>query len=426
MRYRVSKSSIVSPQRILGYILTTILVFLQGSVLFSGSRVLLIVFLFVAFGIFIIKNIKFDKFIFIVFFFLIIVSIAQFFKFSFISYTTLIGTLTRFLLPYFFIKIINKNYLKYFVNVLFFFTIISLLLYIPSVLFPAFYNFLLSLSGSSGIRNLMEENNLIVYTVETDVRLGFLRNSGFFWEPGAFSGFLIVALLCNIVINRRLWNFKNIIFLFTIITTFSTSGYIAMFMVVLFYYMVNLNKRITYFLIPLLCLSAWYSYFQLDFLGERINTEIQMTEKGDVKYTGRLGSGEKDFQDIKKYPLIGRGRNVNTRFESYDKNDILEFHRTNGVTDFAVKYGMLFWIFYFFNIYKSFRLFCENYNFSSKFALYILLVIFTIGFSQTFFQGTFFISFLYLHVLYKRNPPITKARRKANAKDFSRYTYIQS
>ena len=204
----------------LGYILTVLLVYLQGSVLLSGSRLLLILFLIIAVTIFVFKKIKLDKFIFIVLLFLLIISIVQFFSFNYISSTTLSGTLVRFLLPYFFIKIINKNYLQYFVNVMYFFTLISLLLYIPSLLFPSFYDFLLNLSSLPGSKILTLERNLILYTVETDIRLGFLRNSGLFWEPGAFSGFLVVAILCNIVLNKNLWDFKNVIFLFAIIQLF--------------------------------------------------------------------------------------------------------------------------------------------------------------------------------------------------------------
>jgi hypothetical protein len=388
----------------LGYFLTTLMVFLQGSFILSGNRMILLICLFASVALFMLKKQKIDKFLFYVIAFLVIISVSQVLQFGYFSYNTFLGTLIRFLLPYFIIKIIKKEYLKYYVNVIFTLTIISLIFYIPSLLFPDFYRVLLNLASTSGLRGLQEEQNFIIYTVETDVRLGFLRNAGMFWEPGAYAGFLIIALICNIVLNRKLWVAKNIILIFTILTTFSTSGYIALFMVLLLYYMLNLRTKVSFFLIPLMIFVAWYSYFNLDFLGERIEREIQTTEIGKVPYTGRIGSGIKDFQDIIKYPLFGRGRNVATRFEGYREEEILEFHRTNGLTDFLVKYGLLFSLFYFYNLYKSLRYFCINHTFNTKFALYMLLTILTIGLSQTFFQGTFFISLIYVHLALRKKP----------------------
>lgn len=53
------------------------------------------------------------------------------------------------------------------------------------------------------------------------------RNMGMFWEPGAFQTFIIIALLLEA--NEKKPNIKTIaIFIATIITTFSTTGYIGL------------------------------------------------------------------------------------------------------------------------------------------------------------------------------------------------------
>ena len=53
-----------------------------------------------------------------------------------------------------------------------------------------------------------------------------------------------------------------------------------------------------------------------------------------------------DFQDILKNPFFGMGRHDITRFGGSD--DVTLVHRNNGVTDFAVKMGLIFFIFYFY------------------------------------------------------------------------------
>lgn len=395
-KFRNSDLSIIP-----GYFITTLVIFMQGSIVMMGSRTLLLIFLFISGIIFYYKKLKIDSVLIIFFFFLLLITFIQYFQFNFISYNTAFGTLVRFLLPYFLIKIIGKNYLKYYINILYFFAIISLLFYLPSILFPNFLKILLDISSSTGIQKLEVENNLIIYSARVVTRLGVLRNSGLFWEPGAYSGFLIIALLFNIVQSEKLWNWGNFIFIITIVSTFSTAGYIALFLTIFFYFATSLKRRgVYYLLIPLFCFGAWFAYFNTDFLGSRINSELTETDKNELEYTGRIGSGKKDLKDIVKYPFFGRGRNVATRFDNFNEKDILEFHRTNGVTDFVVKYGLLFSLFYLFNIYKSFNSFCYNYRFNKRFALLMLIVVLTIGFSQTFFQGIFFISLIYLHVLF--------------------------
>lgn len=61
--------------------------------------------------------------------------------------------------------------------------------------------------------------------------IGSDRNCGMFWEPGAFAPFILLAIAILILekdkeIQRR--NLKMVVLLITLITTFSTTGYIAL------------------------------------------------------------------------------------------------------------------------------------------------------------------------------------------------------
>lgn len=54
------------------------------------------------------------------------------------------------------------------------------------------------------------------------------RNSGIFWEPGAFQGFLNIAVLTSIEGNIKYKRLKLITLIITILSTMSTTGYIVL------------------------------------------------------------------------------------------------------------------------------------------------------------------------------------------------------
>ena len=65
-----------------------------------------------------------------------------------------------------------------------------------------------------------------------------IRNYGPFWEPGAFQGFLVIALLCLFVCQKELKNSKRklIILVITLISTQSTTGYIGVIIIIVAFY----------------------------------------------------------------------------------------------------------------------------------------------------------------------------------------------
>ena len=381
--------------------LTTVLVFLQGSVVFNGNKVLLLVFLIITMSIFFLRGKKVESTFYYVLFGLITLIIIQTIIFSFFSWFTSLGTITRFLLPYFMVRLIGIRFIKHYINILYFFTIIGLIFFIPSIIDPSFYSFLQTIPAILGTDKFGEGTNFLIYTVESSARLGVFRNSGLFWEPGAHSGFLLMAMVFNILYTGKLWNARSFVFLIALLTTFSTAGYIGLVLLISFYYLNNLNNISSIVVVSLVILLSYYLFFKLDFLGDKISHEIELTANSDIEYAGRLGSGKKDFEDIIKHPLFGRGRNVATRFTDYNEENYLQYHRTNGVSDFIVKYGILFSLLYFYNMYKSLWYITYPYNYNKSFAKFILIIILVFGFSQTIFQGTFFISLIYLHVVVK-------------------------
>lgn len=94
------------------------------------------------------------------------------------------------------------------------------------------------------------------------------RNSGIFWEPGAYQLFLNIALLYNFKRNkfvlRRCINVPSILFTVSLLTTRSTTGYFAFAVVIIYLIYKNWksfnNRQKMLTIIPLIILGAYFIY----------------------------------------------------------------------------------------------------------------------------------------------------------------------
>lgn len=74
-----------------------------------------------------------------------------------------------------------------------------------------FYNFTFLIVNESVMRN---------------PQYPYSRNASIFWEGGAFQAFLNIAFIMNLVATKRIITGKNALLFLTILTTFSTTGYV--------------------------------------------------------------------------------------------------------------------------------------------------------------------------------------------------------
>ena len=105
-------------------------------------------------------------------------------------------------------------------------------------------------------------------------------------------------------------------------------------------------------LVPVLFLALLYAYTSLDFLGEKIDKQIERATSGNVT-VDRLGSAILDWHYIKKNPITGNGLADITRYEDHLMYKELIGGFSNGFTDVVAKFGIIFIIVYFVLIYKN-------------------------------------------------------------------------
>ena len=145
---------------------------------------------------------------------------------------------------------------------------------------------------------------------------------------------------------------------------------------------------------PSIIAAIIISFTTLDFLGEKITSQL------DVKSTHhntRFKSAVLDLQDFVENPILGLGRDSKTRHKGVT-NPILT-HRTNGITNYLVTYGIFIFLFYFGSIYYAIYKLCLKNNHTLKYSLYGFLLIFMVGFSEVFFSLPFFYGLALVHLV---------------------------
>jgi hypothetical protein len=325
-------------------------------------------------------------------------------KFYHMAISTYAGLMVRLMFAYLVILAVGKKSVKYYIDILCFSVVTSLFFNIISYI-PAINNFLTySIAPIFDHPLLMHEKytiwpQFILYTINfrgESIGSTLMRNSGPFWEPGAFAGFILIAILMNTIINKKLFgNRVNHILFVGLLSTFSTTGLIAGFFLTGIYYLLWGSGWSKLIIVPAMLLGGITAYISFEFLGRKIDKAMDVTNIG---YNTRFKSAMLDINDFVENPLLGMGMTKETRFEGKTQHRII--HRNNGVTNLLATYGIFIFLAYFALIYHSFRRMCSYYDFHKEFAWIALLVIMLAGFSEIFFNKIFFYSLTMIHLLY--------------------------
>ena len=152
------------------------------------------------------------------------------------------------------------------------------------------------------------------YTINEQNRiiLGGFPNAGFAWEPGAFACLIVLAIYCNLVINRfNLFNFKFYILLASLISCFSSTGF-ALLILILLFYQLNIRIKFRYLFFPLISAICLYIFSLSDVstkINDTITFDIDKTISNmklyDLKYSPqRFESFAIDFIDFLAHPIF--------------------------------------------------------------------------------------------------------------------------
>jgi hypothetical protein len=232
--------------------------------------------------------------------------------------------------------------------------------------------------------------NILLYTIETTENF---RNSGAFWEPGGFASFLNLSLAIHLIKNDFRFDIHARIIIVTLLTTFSTTGYVVFFLVTLFAMSNRIAGNISpgklgirIFLFASLGLFFSYLFYAVPIFRKKIDTQIsaQQIIIGDIDFDnpnyrslGRFGSMIVDIRSIQDRPIFGRGYS-----DAEFRNQFENYNFTNGLTSFIGHFGLvgLAWLLY--STFSSGKSIFRQYNPKARFPAFITVIVLTIAFSN--------------------------------------------
>lgn len=330
--------------------------------------------------------------------------LCQAVTFSFFKTITIVGMVLRMLSAYFVVKLAGKYFLDYYIRIMVFFAITSLIFFIPIFVIPGFMDKLLAAAPSFFSYQYelwgfeVDRKTLLIYNLLQETP-PLLRNPGPFWEPGAFGGFLAVALIFNSIKQGELFTRINCLFIFTIITTQSTTTYIALFIYIFLYILVQNYSSGAKLAVILFGVAGFVAFQTIPFLGDKIKTENEGVKDAIEENGGdtRLASAVLDWDDISRYPFAGRGLWDETRVDKKFQFVI----RNNGFTNFFAQWGIPFVLFFFYWYYRSFYQYCRIYGSGRLMPIVMILIICILSFGENYFNIPFFWAFALLFIPFR-------------------------
>lgn len=307
--------------------------------------------------------------------------------------------LFKYLLVSFLICVVMKEkLLAYFVKVMVHLTILSLVFYALQLLSPAtMYKLFATLNFPTG-NNIPGYTNALFFTYTQ----GFheLTNSGFVWEPGAFGCFLVITLMFHFYLNKFKYDNVTVLLIIANITTFSTTNYLGLLVLIFLSYRYRVPKINIYVLIlvPAIIVALIF----IPFLGDKI---IETYDE-DMRDLNRLGVLKAYYHHIHMDIPLNRFSSLVHIINSFGNklilgvsnryNDVLNkqypINISNGVGDFIAKFGVVGLIFL---LYKYGK-FCRQYVLSAENVVYSILILLILSFGEPILFLPIVMIFLFL------------------------------
>lgn len=203
----------------------------------------------------------------------------------------------------------------------------------------------------------------IFHFMEATVRGSELaRNSGMFWEPGAFAGYICLALLILVLTKDYSRYWRHLVLISGLLTTFSTTGYVAFFALLMFATWTTFSRHrsplsivFALMLAGVVLSGVLYVYQNTSFLQEKVESQMESAEEEEEgSEINRFGNLVYDLDFIRLSPITGWGFTALTRVEV----DPEAFERSSGqgvgLTGVFLRLGLVGGLLYFYFIYKGF------------------------------------------------------------------------
>lgn len=300
------------------------------GILFPDKLFIIVFFLFTLATI-IYNRLYSNKVLFFVLSLFIITFLPGLYESSTFSYSSAFHILMKAFIGIATVVILREYFVNYYIKIILFFCVVSLIgFFLNSIGMILPYISIESTKLDGG--NIYRVSS-VIYTQLYNLNAGgiTLRNCGPFWEPGAYQGFLNLAIALLILStghrDRRFY-ILFAIFSVAVITTFSTGGYVVLSCNILYLILteMNIRRENKVLIVTGLLLIFLLAFLSIDFLYDKIS-----------KDDGRLGVSLDDLGDT-IHLLFGYGYSADTISQSGLKtaSGLLGLLKYSGVFGFAL------------------------------------------------------------------------------------------
>ncbi len=345
------------------YLIVTILLFMSGNPAFMGE-IRLEFFTILTSGFFLILLLLRGKALFtprfiVVIFILSSLFVLQCMTFDFWRAHAMYGILLRVFIGYAAVRLVRDFPRKY-VNVMYYTCLISFFFHLLAIMHVSTGVDLIQfftpldriLSPYKGFNVLVHNFNFYARVPEQfqyseSLHTLPLRNSSYFWEPGAFSAYILLAIIFLSLAKDRFERQRYVkilaVLVIALLTTMSTAGYALLPLCLLFHLKgthLAIRQVPKVFVIATGLILFFIIVSQLSFGGKEILRERDRVANRAVGWElTRLGSLVSDIEYIKRHPFLGWGPNFETRWMMHGGRKPGPFG--NGLSDFTAKFGFI-------------------------------------------------------------------------------------
>ena len=315
----------------------------------------------------------------------VVLFVAQFIFVRTVSLPADINFLAKFIIAYITASLCGENFSKIYTDIMYVICLISLLFFglhcihipIPGLQFDRY--------TTIGIWNYITNSSS-------------LRNCGMFWEPGAFQGFIMLPFLLYIGKLKWFWQHKRkqiIIFIIALLSTLSTTAYIVAFLYGILILMSS-KIRILYkaLVVVIALIGATVAYFSLDFLGNKIQDQIETTDTNSTNKANwsRTGALIIEISNLARHPFTGNGFLLESRYKGLgDKMS----GAGNGLAGIINMLGIPMVLAYFIGVAYSWR------NTRRAYRLTVVVVLMALLFGEFFLNYPLYWSLLFVKLPYQ-------------------------
>lgn len=299
-----------------------------------------------------------------------------------------------FFTPYILYRLFGLKYFSYLFDIIYYSSIFTFPIYLLQSIFQPVNALVIKAMDFAFPYALTDwPRTILFYSMPRESGFLLLRNSGIFHEPGAFSLYLMLAIIINTFFTRNTLDRKNIVLSIIILTTFSTAGYVllALFLV----YAIpksKMNPILQFLIFFIMIIITIKTYRSEDFLKSKIeehySTQLNAVERNEPGQ-GRFYSFFKALELVKQNPFFGKGILIANRpVESGVYYDW-------GPMGLFANYGIIFGFIYLFYYYKGLKKMCLYFGLPKVLAI-LFFVIIQAGLSTQsfFFHASFVIFFI--------------------------------